>query len=286
MLDTTFCEKLKNALYHKTLYVMGAFGAPLNNSNKQRYITEYPYNRTVTRKAMINNASDDTFAFDCVCLIKGIMWGWQGLTKDTYGGARYCSAAPSDIDTEQMIQLCRDVSNDFQNITAGELVHLRGHVGVYVGAGLVVECSPAWKNGVQFTNLGNLKFERPEYPTRYWESHGKMPWITYTPNKINNRVLGFQMMSVYDGYKFPKYGIDGEFGNETLSVMRVNLVTANKKNKNTIKYAQKLLGINNENCDGIYGTQTKNYIMKYQKTHNLEVDGIIGVNTWRKLLEV
>ena len=33
-------------------------------------------------------------------------------------------------------------------------------------------------------------------------------------------------------------------------------------------------------------TESKEKENEYQKTHNLEVDGIVGVNTWRKLLEV
>ena len=55
---------------YKTLYVMGGFGAPLNEENKNRYINGYAYNKQPSRAEKIRNASADTFAFDCVCLIK------------------------------------------------------------------------------------------------------------------------------------------------------------------------------------------------------------------------
>ena len=38
---------------------------------------------------MINSASSDTFGFDCVCLIKGILWGWNGNLNHVYGGATF-----------------------------------------------------------------------------------------------------------------------------------------------------------------------------------------------------
>ena len=63
---------------YKTLYVMGCFGAPMNATNKKRYTSNYSYNKQASRVKMINSASSDTFGFDCVCLIKGILWGWNG----------------------------------------------------------------------------------------------------------------------------------------------------------------------------------------------------------------
>ena len=55
---------------YKTLYVMGCFGAPMTAANKKRYTTNHSYNKAAARVKMINAASDDTFGFDCVCLIK------------------------------------------------------------------------------------------------------------------------------------------------------------------------------------------------------------------------
>lgn len=46
---------------------------------------------------MINAASADTFGFDCVCLIKGVLWGWHGDKNAVYGGATYTSNGVPDI---------------------------------------------------------------------------------------------------------------------------------------------------------------------------------------------
>ena len=65
------------ATEYKTLYVMGCFGAPMTQKNKDRYCTNHSYNEQAARTAMIKSATEDTFGFDCVCLIKGILWGWN-----------------------------------------------------------------------------------------------------------------------------------------------------------------------------------------------------------------
>ena len=65
-----FVNKFKDiAENYKTLYVMGCFGAPMNDTNKKRYTTNNSYNKKAERKQMILDASDDTFGFDCVCLV-------------------------------------------------------------------------------------------------------------------------------------------------------------------------------------------------------------------------
>lgn len=43
----------------------------------------------------------------------------------------------------------------------------------------------------------------------------------------------------------------------------------------------KSLGYNPGTIDGIYGTNTKNAIIRFQKNNSLSADGIAGENTWR-----
>lgn len=45
------------------------------------------------------------------------------------------------------------------------------------------------------------------------------------------------------------------------------------------------LGYKTKGLDGVFGTQTTNAVMAYQRSRNLTVDGIIGCNTWRSLQE-
>ena len=107
---------------YKTLYVMGCFGAPMTAANKTRYIQHHEYNRRAERTAMIKAASEDTFGFDCVCLIKGLLWGWNGNKSDCYGGADYAVNGVPDIGADTMITKCKNVTTDFSKIEVGEAV--------------------------------------------------------------------------------------------------------------------------------------------------------------------
>ena len=163
----------------KTLYVMGCFGAPLTTANKKRYTTNHSYNTATARLKMINAASEDTFGFDCVCLIKGILWGWCGDKSKTYGGAKYASNGVPDIGADQMITKCPDASaTGWADMEPGEVVWTTGHIGIYIGDGLAVECTPKWKNCVQITAVGNIG-SKAGYNTRTWKKHGHIPYVEY-----------------------------------------------------------------------------------------------------------
>lgn len=177
MKASEFVKKLEDvAKNYKTLYVMGCFGAPMNSKNKTRYCSNHSYNQQAARTKYIQAATTDTFGFDCVCLIKGILWGWNGDKSKTYGGAVYKANGVPDTNANGMIKLCSDISTDFSNIEVGEAVWMEGHIGVYIGNGLAVECTPRWKNCVQITACNCSK---SGYNARNWTKHGKLPYIEY-----------------------------------------------------------------------------------------------------------
>lgn len=182
MKASEFNKKLQNIVSnYKTLYVMGCFGAPLTGGNVSRYCQNHSYNKQAARTAMIKAAANKTppvFGFDCVCMIKGVLWGWNGDATKTYGGAVYASGGVPDIGADAMIAKCSGVSTDFNTIIPGEVVWLSGHIGVYIGGGKVIECSPAFENCVQVTaclNIGAISGMNG----RRWVKHGKLPYITY-----------------------------------------------------------------------------------------------------------
>lgn len=164
---------------YTTLYVHGCFGSPMTAGNKSYFLTNTSYNRQADRQKLINAASADTFGFDCVCLIKGLLWGWKGDKYNAYGGAVYKANGVPDIGSNQIITVCKNISTDFSKIEVGELLWMTGHVGIYIGEGLAVECSPAWKNRVQITSVNCSK---PGYNRRNWTKHGKLPYVSYTGN--------------------------------------------------------------------------------------------------------
>lgn len=171
---------------YKTLYVMGCFGAPMTAENKTRYTQNHAYNKQAARTAMIKAATADTFGFDCVNLIKGILWGWCGDASKRYGGATYPTAAMfaagacPDVGADGMIAKCTGVSTTgWASMVPGEAVWLSGHIGIYIGDGLAVESSPAFANKVQITAVANIG-KKAGYSARTWTKHGKVPWVDYT----------------------------------------------------------------------------------------------------------
>ncbi len=177
MKASDFVETARSiALNYKTLYIKGCFGAPMTESNKERYINNSAYNKR--RASMIRSATWNTYGFDCVCLIKGILWGWSGDLTKIYGGAVYLSNGVPDVSEDTMIRMCSDVSETFKDIPKGAMLWLSGHAGIYLGDGLAAEATPKWANKVQITAVGNIG-SKPRYQTRTWKKWGRLPWVEY-----------------------------------------------------------------------------------------------------------
>lgn len=237
---------LNVARNHKTLYVLGAFGWPMTAEKKQRAKNAQSYNRKPERAAKIDTASADTFGFDCVCFIKALLWGWNGDASAGYGGAMYSSNGVLDIGEGEMISACTEVSTDFSKIAVGEAVWLPGHIGIYVGDGLAVECTPIWKDGVQITAVHNIG-TKAGYKGRFWTKHGKLPYVTYEeelPEEVpaeksaeekgdyivemrilregckGEDVRALQILLIGRGFSCGKHGADGDFGADTKKAVK------------------------------------------------------------------
>lgn len=263
--NVEFAQKLKDvAANHKTLYVMGCFGAPMTASNKTRYCNNHSYNKKPARTKMIQAATADTFGFDCSGLIKAILWGWNGDKKKTYGGSVYTSNGMPDIGADKMISKCKDVSTDFSKIEVGEAVWMSGHIGVYVGNGLVVESTPAWKNGVQITACNR---NVSGYNSRDWVKHGKLPYVEYV--KVEEKPAATPSATIA----------------QKVSDTKMPQIRLNSKGK-AVKIWQVIVGVT---ADGVFGKNTRLATIEFQKkafpNDSKEWDGIVGDKTWKAGLE-
>lgn len=171
-----FSETARMIANCKTLYCSGGIGEPLNDWGKSFLINLYQYNRD--RAALINSKDADWFAFDCIGLVKSILWGFSFNHSSNYGGAIYQSNGVPDRDEQWYIENCLTVSSDFSNIPIGAYLWMRGHCGIYLGNGLAAECTPIWNDGVQITCVSNLGTKQG-YNNRYWELWGKLPYVDY-----------------------------------------------------------------------------------------------------------
>ena len=260
MNNLEFVEKLKGiANNYETLYVMGCFGAPMDAANKNRYTSNHSYNMNTNRTKRIRQASNKTFGFDCVGLIKSVLWGWDGSTNKTYGGAKYASNGVPDIDADTMIKRCSNVSNDFKKIEIGEAVWQQGHIGVYIGNGLVIESSPKWKNCVQITACN---MDKVGYNRRNWTKHGKLAYINYTATLKTLEEIAREVIAGEWYYGTARITALREAGYDPITVqMKVDEILAKTNTVNSdvypladfVKDVQKNIGVT---VDGIAGPKT------------------------------
>lgn len=258
---SSFVEILKSiATDHKTVYAWGMFGTLITATSVAGKAKQYSYWYTESKInsifAPIYRTGSLVWGFDCVGLIKGVLWGWNGDKSKTYGGAVYASNGVPDISADAMIDKCLNISSDLSKIGVGEFLWMKGHCGIYIGNGQVVESSPKWGNGVQITNVS----------ARAWLKHGKLPYIIY-----NDEVAEEVTKSVSINLSVLQKGSKGE---EVKTLQRL-LKAFNYKGSDG-----KALSI-----DGDFGTNTDYALKCYQKANGLEVDGICGKNSWNSLLK-
>ena len=108
---------------------------------------------------------------------------------------------------------------------------------------------------------------------------------------INKDIEEWQKAAVADGYQFPKYGIDNKWGKECEAVAELAICKKAKiwgryTNKNLTKFVQKKVGLTGKNIDGKFWEGTEGAVKAYQAANGLEVDGVVGIKTWKKMLGV
>lgn len=257
-----FLKMLDKAEKSKTVYALGMFGHPITNAiieqKKKQLGRWYTNDRVKKLKSLVGKGY---FGFDCVCLIKGLLWGWNANEHKENGGAVYNSNGVIDgeLDCNGMINACSGVSSDFTNIVSGELVYMPGHVGIYIGNGFVIECTPIWKNGVQRSVLQNL-YVKDGYNHRKWTMHGKLPFIDYTSETTSQSADNVTV-------KLPELR-KGMYQNSHVEALQILLNG----------YGFKC------DVDGSFGPATEKQVKAFQKSAGLGQDGVVGVKTWPKLL--
>ena len=148
-----FIDKLKLALNSKTKYKTSGWGSHDGN----------------------------LWYFDCVCLLKAILWGWNADLSKKHGGAIYKSNGVPDIGDLKFYEVCDNKSSDFSKLQPGEIVHMKGHVGAYIGNGKVIEATAAWTKNVLLSDInsdGTRSYKGKKGGK--WTGHGFSPYIDYS----------------------------------------------------------------------------------------------------------
>lgn len=122
----------------------------------------------------------------------------------------------------------------------------------------------------------------------YVDYSGKAQTGKDSGNKKEDKpnVAYWQKAAIADGFNFPKYGTDGEWGSECEAVAKKAVVKkriAGYKYPNLTKIVQKAVGVT---ADGKCGKGTKEAIIVYQKNMGLKADGCVGIDTWKVILGI
>lgn len=244
---------------YKTAYMLGTWGWPVTTKNLKRAMSAYIGNARHRDRAQ--NILDCGFMFDCCGLVKGILWGWKGDKNHVYGGAGYAVNGVPDVNEDDLLKNCTDVSENFGRIAAGEYLWTLGHCGIYIGGGLAAEATPAFNGGVQITAVGNIG-AKSGYDTRNWEKHGKLKYVTYETRLADDVRINVELSEL----------CKGSAGEE-------------------VKSLQQLLIAKGYSCgksgdDGIFGEDTHKAVLNFQKYNKAcgPVDGIAGEKTWKAIL--
>ena len=193
---------------------------------------------------------------DCVGLIKGYLWCDTPDSEPIYKAAQ-------DVAVSGLYMVCtKSGSIDTMPNIPGVCVFMRNmsHVGVYIGDGYVIEAT-GHARGVVKTKLAG----------RGWGLWGKPRWISYeaaaTPAQPAQPAQTTASTLNVTGLPLLRYGDKGEF----------------------VRSAQLLLIGRGYSCgwcdaDGEIGQDTCNAVIAYQRACGLQQDGIIGAQTWARLI--
>lgn len=125
---------------------------------------------------------------DCVCMIKGVLWGFDFNKQAPHGGAIYGSNGVYDDDANQIMNRCYDISRNFNDIKFGEIMHMDGHVGVYIGNRKVVEAT-AWFDKVIISTVEtDGRRTKDGLSGGYWKEHGKIKYVDYIEEKPSKTI--------------------------------------------------------------------------------------------------
>lgn len=259
--EQKFREALVAALNSDTIYIKGGFGLKLDKKGKDRCIAAYDYNKE--REAKIRECHNEYFGFDCCGLVKGSAGGFTGDINRTYGGAIYNkdhTLGPHhdipDATEKGLIDICKNVTKCKKvknpDIPALALLWMTGHCGVYIGDNKVVESTPSGSDGVQIT----------EYDSKNWMKWGLLPFVEYAAHDTT--------------------GIHATVP----PVARPTLRVGSKGLQ--VYYLQQDLNYRGAHLeeDGIFGSLTDAAVRQFQKYYKLDIDGIYGPITHKKMLEV
>lgn len=114
----------------------------------------------------------------------------------------------------------------------------------------------------------------------FWYGHAQAKRETFGGENV---IKTWQTAAKADGYAIQITGVWDEQSKAIFKNAICKKRLIGYSNRNLTKIVQKAVGVT---TDGKFGKDTKSAVIKWQKLMGLEADGIVGYNTWRKILGV
>ena len=236
--------------------------------------------------------SKGQWQFDCVLSVKSILWGFKADKNLFRGGTVYKSNGVADFTCNGALDLCSDVSQNFNNLIPGEYLCMKGtkynHTGIYIGNNKVFEDTTGWGTKKAIISEINNKGERFYNGKRNlkWTYHGKLKYIDYSnePIPINQVAILQECLNKQWNCGL---AVDGKFGSKTTAECSKHNLKKGIDAPIMVKWLQtrlKELGYTLA-IDGHFGSDTKSKVQDFQKKKHLGIDGIVGKATYKALTE-
>lgn len=222
----------------------------------RQYPSHYGSSRTSRYKSDISKGK---ICADCVGFLKGAGWTMLGTLTNKYG-----RGGVPDKSADGMFSWAKSQGAEWGAIKTiperpGVAVRSSGHVGMYLGNGIVFE-ERGFAYGAVLTKLN----------ARPWTHWYELPWVDYGDNA--QPVLPIETSL---GSRLLKKGASGS------DVMALQTILVKTLGYNLGDY-----GAAKDGIDGDYGSKTVDAVRAFQKKQGIGIDGEYGSKTHKALMAV
>ena len=245
----TFVEGLRAALNRKDGYIMGATGQdPKKWAINSWWYTQYS---GAQKEKALHWREHAARVWDCNGMAEGLYKDFSGIdinTKARYNYSQWCD--PKGTGTIPEAYRTPGAAVFIHSSSAGYITHV-GYLDQPTGDGdwYVIEARGVMY-GVVRTRLSERGWNRWGLMTKYFEYDGEYeaPEAELGARLLKRGMSGSDVRELQEllmqlGYDLPRYGADGDYGDETVSA---------------VKAFQRQAGLT---ADGVYGAQTHTALM-------------------------
>lgn len=273
------------------------------------------FHTSINRQASAHYFIDDT---ECYQSVKDdfVAWSVGGSTQSSHHPLYKICTNTNSISVEMCTSGNSEVSEQTENNAIELVKYLMNKYGIDVSH--VVRhydvngkaCpSSSFRSGNRWANFinklgGNIDVDVTIEPTQTTQAKnnslvvvGQQHTINFAGHKITcdgifgkdtkrNIIRCFQ--SAFNSDYKANLTVDGLWGSKTSKALSKHYVKQGERQElvRAVQVALYCHGFNPQGTDAIFGTNTKNAVMSFQKANGLNVDGVAGVNTIKKLMNV